>query len=78
MALRMRKDGRILCAALHSPEAGDIYVDDGVHYELSAVHRVLVTEPHEQHQLRGEWWWRDSVPPEVQIDPFYAREGEKG
>lgn len=27
MAVRVRKDGRILCAAMHPAEEGDCYVD---------------------------------------------------
>jgi hypothetical protein len=35
MALRVRKDGRILCAAKSKSEQGDIYVDDAVHSWLT-------------------------------------------
>lgn len=35
MALRVRKDGRILCAAKSKPEEGDIYIDDGIHQWLT-------------------------------------------
>lgn len=31
MALRIRQDGRILCAAYSKPEAGYLYLDDHVH-----------------------------------------------
>lgn len=71
MAVRIRADGRILCAALHPAEEGDRYLDDGVHYVLSVEQKVLVTQPHEQHMQRGEWWWRDAVPDDVVIDSFY-------
>jgi len=71
MALRIRNDGRILCAAMHPAQPGDTYIHDGLHYTLSAVEKVLVTESHEQHQLRGEWWWAGNVPEGVRIDPFY-------
>lgn len=71
MALRIRKDGRILCAAIHPAEPGDTYIDDGLHYQLSVIHKVLVTEPHEAHMQHGEWWWRGQVPRNVWIDGFY-------
>jgi hypothetical protein len=71
MALRIRKDGRILCAAMHPAEPGDTYIHDGLHYTLSVVEKVLVTEPIEKHRLRSEWWWAGSVPAGVVIDPFY-------
>jgi hypothetical protein len=67
MALRIRTDGRILCAAMHEAEHGDTYIDDSLHYILSVVNRVLVTEEHDDHVERGEWWWRGSVPTGVTI-----------
>lgn len=71
MALRIRKDGRILCAAMHTAEPGDTYIPDDLHYQMSALHKVLVTEAQEKHQEHGQWWWRGSVPTEKQIEPFY-------
>ena len=35
MSLRVRKDGRILCAAKSKPMDGDIYIDDAIHAWLS-------------------------------------------
>jgi hypothetical protein len=71
MALRIRKDGRILCAAMHPEEPGDTYLDDSVHYTLSRV-GVLVTEKMEEgghggHACHGEWWGH-RVPPDVTPD----------
>lgn len=37
MALRVKVDGRILCANFHLKEEGDIYIDDSVHEWLSNV-----------------------------------------
>lgn len=68
MALRIRSDGRILCAALSKPEDGDTYIDDGLHYQMSVIHRVIVTEPHEKHTQHGQWWWIGNVPNGVEID----------
>jgi len=34
MAVRIRKDGTIICAAKSGSEDGDCYLDDGVHYRL--------------------------------------------
>lgn len=70
MALRVRKDGRVLCAAMHPVEEGDCYIDDGVHYLLSVEAKVLVTEPHEKHQHHGEWWWINNIPPDVEIEVY--------
>jgi len=71
MALRIRKDGRILCAAIHGWEDGDTYINDSLHYRLSVEEKVLVTEPAEKHRERGEWWWTGNVPDGVTIDSFY-------
>ena len=76
MALRIRKNGSIMCAAMHSPEPGDTYIDDQLHYDLSIEHRVLVTEPHERHQFRGEWWWVGNVPEDIILEPFRVRPAE--
>lgn len=71
MALRIRKDGRILCAVLHPQEDGDTYIDDGLHYEMSVVHKVIGTECMEKHKVHGQWWWIGNIPNNVEIDKFY-------
>lgn len=71
MALRIRKDGRILCEAMHPKMDGDTYLDDGVHYMLSVDNKLLVTEQMEQHSARGEWWWKGNVPDGIILDQFY-------
>lgn len=35
MALRIRKGGRVVCAAQYEAKEGDTYIDDGVHYILA-------------------------------------------
>jgi hypothetical protein len=40
MAIRIRKNGKILCAAFNDPEAGDLYMDDHFHYEM--VHNGVI------------------------------------
>tara|TARA_Y100000815_G_scaffold59143_3_gene47789 strand:+ start:2231 stop:2443 length:213 start_codon:yes stop_codon:yes gene_type:complete len=70
MAIRVRSDGTMLCAAMHPEMPGDTYVDDTLHYTMSVEHRVLVTEPHEKHRRRGEWWWRNSVPDDVEVEDW--------
>jgi hypothetical protein len=56
MAVRIRKNGTIWCAAMHPEVEGDIYIHDGLHYRLSVELKVLVTEPWEKHKNNGEWW----------------------
>lgn len=75
MAVRVRQDGSIFCAATHPEIKGDIYIDDALHYLLSVEAKVLVTEAHEQHKINGEWWWLNSVPKNVKIDNFYSVSG---
>lgn len=72
MALRIRANGRILCAALHPPDIGDTYIPDGLAYQLSAIDKVLVTEAMPAHEARGEWWWAGNVPVGITIDPYYV------
>lgn len=74
MAVRVRPDGRILCAARHDAEEGDDYIDDHIHYILSADLGALVTEPmycvggRGGHAYHGQWWWRHEVPDDVVVD----------
>lgn len=76
MALRMRLDGRIFCAAINKEKDGDVYIDDDLHYEMSVIKKVLVTTFNEYHiKNGGEWWWKGRQPKDVIIDPFYLREG---
>lgn len=77
MAVRIRKDGRIFCAAMHPKEEGDIYLDDGIHYILSVEKKILVTESHDLHKVDGEWWWKGRVPCGVTIDDFYLDNKKK-
>jgi hypothetical protein len=71
MAVRIRKSGKIVCAAMFPEEDGDLYIKDSLHYYLSVEMKILVTEPHENHSVHGEWWWKLAVPPSVNIDDFY-------
>lgn len=73
MALRIRKDGRILCAAMHPIEEGDTYIDDGLHYEMSVINKVIGTEQIEKHVLHGQWWWMGNIPDGIEIAPFYLK-----
>lgn len=76
MSLRVRPDGRVLCAAMHPAEDGDLYLDDGVHYLLSVEAGVLVSEPmflsedvgRGGHARHGEWWWRGLEPADVVLE----------
>lgn len=70
MAVRIRKDGRVLCAAMHPAESGDIYVPDEVNYYLSAVAHVLVTDIN--HDYHGEWWWVTDLPDGVKPDLWWV------
>lgn len=72
MAVRIRKDGRIFCAALNNHEEGDIYINDALHYHLSVIEKILVTTENEHHMSTGgEWWWKTKIPNGIIIDEFY-------
>ena len=70
MAVRLRKDCRVVCAAMHPEEPGDVYLHDGIHGHLARA-RILVTEAmldpagRGGHAAHGEWWWRTDVPADV-------------
>lgn len=72
MAVRIRKNGRILCAALNNALDGDCYIDDELHYKLSVERKLLVTTENDYHiKNGGEWWWKGQEPLNVVIDKFY-------
>jgi len=43
MALRLRKDGTLVCAAEFPEEPGDTYITDGEHYDMYVVGLVEIT-----------------------------------
>jgi len=75
MSLRIREDGRILCAAMHPEQSGDTYLHDGISYRLTVELRAIVTEPmlsdrgRGGHSKHGEWWWVNAVPADVVLEP---------
>lgn len=74
MALRIRTDGRVFCAAHRPEEPGDIYVDDAMHYHLSCVAKVLVSEEIGRHLINPQWWWRHDIPDGVEMAPQYRND----
>ena len=70
MAVRIRKNGRIFCAAMTEEEPGDTYVDDALHERMSLGWGILVAEPMERHKISGEWWWKGNVPGGVAVEHF--------
>jgi len=71
MALRIRKNGKIVCAAINKARLGDCYIDNRLHYYLSVEKKILVTTENEHHMKNGgEWWWKGQEPSNVVIDKF--------
>ena len=68
MALRIRKSGTIICAAMSEPKPNDTYINDYLHYEMSEVQKVIVSEPMPKHKETGLWWWAGNVPAAVVIE----------
>lgn len=74
MSLRIRSDGRIVCAGMSLAEPGDTYLHDGISYKLTVELKAIVTEPMFSelgrcgHSRHGEWWWADEVPPDVVLE----------
>ena len=72
MAVRIRKNGRIFCAALSNEEDRDCYIDDVLHHLLCAKRKILVTTYNDEHmKTGGEWWWKGQEPHNVVIDEIY-------
>lgn len=55
MALRWRKNGDLVCAAITEPEEDDCYIGDRLSYQLSVISRCIMADVnHEQNAL---WHW---------------------
>lgn len=65
MAIRVRRDGSMWCAALTKPEEGDVYIDDDLHYHMSVECGVIVALPMPEHKEYCRWWWVNAAPPEA-------------
>lgn len=55
MAIRWRKEGMLVCAAMSEAEDGDTYIDDRLHYQLSVVQRIIIADV--DHETNGLWHW---------------------
>ena len=57
MALRWRNygNGKLLCAAIHSKQAKDTYIDDALHYKLAVELKVIFPDANES--TNGVWHW---------------------
>lgn len=62
MALRIRENGDILCAAKTNAEEGDTYIHDGIHYYLSVMTEAIVAS--RNHKKDNLWFW--NIKPEMQ------------
>lgn len=75
MAIRVRKDGTMWCAALTQPEDGDTYIDDGLHYTMSVERKVIVALPMPLHLSHCQWWWSGAAPPGVEERRYELPDG---
>ena len=55
MALRIRKSGEILCAAVAEPQDGDTYINDNIHYYMSVLTSAITASPN--HKKDSLWHW---------------------
>lgn len=63
MALRVRKNGKILCAAIHKEEEGDTYIPDNISEILTGCtgeDPILLTDDEPNHSTHGQWWFAGS------------------
>lgn len=59
MSIRWRKTGELLCAAKTEPMKDDTYIDDRLHYELSAIKGFIIAD--KNHFENGLWHWEKSI-----------------
>jgi len=76
MAIRVRKDGTMWCAAHTEAMPGDTYIDDGLHYEMSVVRGVIVSLPIPEHEKNPQWWWAGNAPEGADMTFANRRERE--
>lgn len=62
MAVRVRKNGKIVCAKMFQKRSGDLYIDDNLHYFLSVEKKVLIAEPYKKHKKTGRWYFITELP----------------
>lgn len=55
MAIRIREDGTMLCAAHTEPLNGDTYINDEIHYYLSTLTEAI--RPSKDHNVDNLWFW---------------------
>lgn len=55
MALRVRKDGTIICAAKSKEEEGDTYLNNDIHHKLSVLTEAII--PDSNKKENGIWHW---------------------
>lgn len=56
MAIRVRKDGSMWCAAHTARRPGDRYIDDWLHYRLSVELGLIASLPMPCHVIYPRWW----------------------
>jgi len=77
MAIRWRRDGRLMCAATTGPEEGDTYIGDRLTYELSVILKVIVAD--KDHKKNSLWHWTQNkmAAENVETDIKYGYEVEE-
>lgn len=55
MAIRIRINGDIVCAAHTEEEFGDTYLNDEIHYYLSVLTNAI--RPSKSHSQDNLWFW---------------------
>lgn len=72
MALIIRKNGDMVCAAINKIESSfDEYVGDHMH-GLLCDRKLIVTTPEPTHSdSGGQWWWKGEEPSNIKIDPWW-------
>lgn len=72
MSLRIRTDGRVVCAAFGGEEPGDVYLDDAAHQRLATDMSVLATDD------GGDTWRFRAAPAPASVVGQEDREWANG
>lgn len=59
MAIRVRKDGTMVCAALTESKDGDTYIDDALHHIMHQEYKVIYSKPMPEHLSDPRWFWTE-------------------
>ena len=74
MAIRMRENGDLICAAMSEAQPSDTYIDDTLHYILSVEGKCIIADVN--HENNGLWHWVHKGFLRAKLETLKAQENE--